>query len=114
VEIANVTDPAGGWAATWDTTETVDGYYFIRATAVDRAGNEGADTIVVRVDNAALPPKGDLDGDGEITAADAVIALAIAAGSRPFDALADVSGDGQVNSLDALMILRAAGGAVEL
>jgi|GEM_PF-5457109 len=114
VEIANVTDPAGGWAATWDTTETADGYYFIRATAVDRAGNEGTDTIVVRVDNAALPPKGDLNGDGETTAADAVIALAIAAGSHPFNALADVSGDGQVNSLDALMILQAAGGAVEL
>ncbi|MHC1574731.1 MAG: dockerin type I domain-containing protein [Candidatus Methanogasteraceae archaeon] len=114
VEIANVTDPAGGWAATWDTTDIADGYYFIRATAVDRAGNEGTDTMVVRVDNAALPPKGDLNGDGEITAADAVIALAIAAGSYPFDALADVSGDGQVTSLDALMILQAAGGAINI
>ncbi len=53
-----------------------------------------------------MPLKGDLNGDGEITAADAVIALAIAAGSHPFDALADMSGDGQVTSLDALMILK--------
>ena len=61
---------------------------------------------------------GDLNYDGEITPADAVIALAIAAGSHPCDAamlaVADVSGDGQVTSLDALMILKAAGGKIEL
>ena len=37
---------------------------------------------------------GDLNGDGKITAADALIALEIAAGSRPNDPTADVSGDG--------------------
>jgi len=42
--------------------------------------------------------------------ADAVIALQIAAGSRPYDSGWDVSGDGNVTSLDALMILQAAGG----
>jgi hypothetical protein len=52
--------------------------------------------------------------DGVVTAADAVIALEMASGSRPFDAAADVSGDGQVTSLDALMILQAAGGAIEI
>ena len=57
---------------------------------------------------------GDLNRDGEVTAADAVIALEIAAGSRPFDAAADVSGDGQVTSLDALMILQAATGQIEI
>ena len=58
--------------------------------------------------------KGDLNSDGEITTADAVIALEIAAGSRPCDAAtlaaADVSGDDHVTSLDALMILQAAAG----
>ena len=44
------------------------------------------------------------------TTADAVIALEIAVGSRPFDPCWDVSGDGRVTSLDALMILMAAGG----
>ena len=64
------------------------------------------------------PQKGDLNRDGKITTADAVIALQIAAGSRPCDAAmlaaADVSGDGCVTSLDALMILQAAAGAIEL
>ncbi|MHC1575102.1 MAG: S-layer protein domain-containing protein [Candidatus Methanogasteraceae archaeon] len=61
---------------------------------------------------------GDLDYDGEITSADAAIALRLAAGSRPCDsttlAVADVSGDDRVTSLDALMILRAAANAIEL
>jgi hypothetical protein len=55
---------------------------------------------------------GDLNGDGVVTAADAVIALEIAAGSRPFDSAADVDGDGMVTSLDALMILQAAVGGI--
>ena len=56
---------------------------------------------------------GDVNGDGEVSVADAVIALGIAVGSRPFDAetltAADVSGDGVVTSLDTLMILQMAG-----
>lgn len=50
------------------------------------------------------------DESPAFTTADAVIALQIAAGSRPFDSRWDVSGDGQVTSLDALMILQAAAG----
>ena len=57
---------------------------------------------------------GDVNGDGVVTAADAVIALEIAAGSRPFDSAADVDGDGVVTSLDALMILQAAAGQIEI
>ena len=57
---------------------------------------------------------GDLNGDGKITTADAVIALEIAAGSRPSDPAADVSGDGIVTSLDALMIVQAAAGGIEI
>ncbi|MCK5108881.1 MAG: dockerin type I repeat-containing protein, partial [Methanosarcinales archaeon] len=57
---------------------------------------------------------GDLNGDGKVTAADAVIALEIASGSRPFDAAADVSGDGVVTSLDALMIMQVAAGQIEI
>jgi len=63
--------------------------------------------------------KGDLNHDDHITFADAVIALAIAAGgSASCDpamlAAADVSGDNRVTSLDALMILQAATDAIEL
>jgi parallel beta-helix repeat protein len=48
------------------------------------------------------------------TTADAVIALQIAAGSRPPDLQWDVSGDKRVTSLDALMILQAAAGGIEI
>ena len=44
------------------------------------------------------------------TTTDAVIALRVAAGSRPSDPRWNVSRDGSVMSLDALMILQAAGG----
>ncbi|MEA3485084.1 MAG: dockerin type I domain-containing protein [Candidatus Aerophobetes bacterium] len=57
----------------------------------------------------ALP--GDLNGDGEITSADAVIALQMAVcGER--DSVADVNHDGSVTSLDALMIMQAAAGHI--
>ncbi|HIE32090.1 MAG TPA: hypothetical protein EYP67_06900, partial [Methanosarcinales archaeon] len=57
---------------------------------------------------------GDLNRDGRVTTADAVIALDIAAGSRECDPAADVDGDGEVTSLDALLILQAAAGNIEL
>jgi hypothetical protein len=52
-------------------------------------------------------PKGDLNGDNQVTPADAAIALRLAATSA-HDPAADVSGDGSVTSLDALMILQVA------
>nr|QNO46943.1 hypothetical protein CLAIAILK_00004 [Methanosarcinales archaeon ANME-2c ERB4] len=57
--------------------------------------------------------KGDLNGDGTLTPADAAIALRLAATGAHDDA-ADVSGDGGVTSLDALMILQAAANMIEL
>jgi len=57
--------------------------------------------------------KGDLNRDGEISPADAAIALQIAV-SGEWSADADVSGDGSVTSLDALMILQAAAHAIDL
>ena len=57
---------------------------------------------------------GDVNRDDVVTVADAVIALEIAAGSRPNDPAADVDGDGMVTSLDALMILQAAAGAINI
>ncbi|CAD6495170.1 MAG: hypothetical protein EMLJLAPB_01262 [Candidatus Argoarchaeum ethanivorans] len=66
--------------------------------------------------NVAYKPllqKGDLNGDGDLTPADAAIALQLAVTGAHDDA-ADVSGDGSVTSLDALMILQAAAGGVTL
>jgi len=56
------------------------------------------------------PQIGDLNGDDQITPADAAIALAIAA-TGAHNPAADMSGDGKVTSLDALMILQAAVGS---
>ena len=85
-----------------------------------------------RVANGTLPPrpfwtesflypaeewithqKGDLNDDGNVTAADAVIALELAASGR-WGPAADVNYDKQITALDALMILQAAGGTIEL
>jgi len=60
-----------------------------------------------------LSVKGDLNGDGTLTPADAAITLRLAATGAHDDA-ADVSGDGKTTSLDALMILQAAAEMVEL
>jgi parallel beta-helix repeat protein len=56
---------------------------------------------------------GDLNGDNQITPADAAIALQLAA-IGAHNPAADVSGDKHVTSLDALMILQAAAGNIEL
>jgi len=59
------------------------------------------------------PQKGDLNGNNEITPADAVIALTIAAsGGENYNA--DIDGDGKVTSLDGLMILQAAADNIEI
>ena len=58
-------------------------------------------------------PKGDLNGDDEVTRADAVIALRMAV-SGEYSEDADVSGDHRVTSLDALLILQAAASNIEL
>ncbi|HIE31585.1 MAG TPA: hypothetical protein EYP67_04270, partial [Methanosarcinales archaeon] len=55
----------------------------------------------------------DLNGDGKITLADAVIMLEIAARGE-WNAAADVSRDGRITSLDALMIAQAAAANLEL
>jgi hypothetical protein len=74
-----------------------------------------ANGVIVDGGGPSLPlsKKGDLNGDGILTPADAAIALRIAA-IGGWDADADVSGDGRVTSLDSLMILQAAADAIDL
>ena len=67
------------------------------------------DVVGVTIDTRM--PVGDVDRDGALTAADALIMLEIAAGSHECDSAADANGDGQITSCDALLILQAAGGA---
>ena len=63
--------------------------------------------------NEDMPQKGDLNSDGQVTAADAIIALRMAVSGGHSDD-ADTNRDGSVTSLDALMIVQAAGGAIEI
>ena len=93
------------------------GTYAVTLKVRDDGGSTGTKTIDVRY--GEQPTRGDVNADGEITPADAAIALAIAAsGSASWDAAilaaADVSGDGCVTSLDALTILQAAADAIIL
>jgi hypothetical protein len=78
-------------------------------TAQKSGHTTGSKTITV-----ASMVIGDLNRDGELTTADAAIALQMAVGARTPTTAADVSGDGMVTSLDALMILQAARGAITL
>jgi len=79
-------------------TDVADGSWYFHVRAEDNAGNwGGAEHYKVKI-------------GGEASTTDAVIALAIASGSREYDSRGDVSGDGRVTSLDALMILQVAGG----
>jgi outer membrane protein assembly factor BamB len=57
---------------------------------------------------------GDVNHDGSVTTADAVIALQMAVGAVPPNGEADMNHDGAVTSLDALMIMQAAAGAIAI
>ena len=57
--------------------------------------------------------EGDLNGDGQVTTADAIIALRMVVSGEHSDD-ADVSGDGRVTSVDALMIMQAVVGRIEI
>lgn len=73
-----------------------------------------SDSFLYPAAEPIIPQKGDLNGDGKITPADAVIVLRIAVGSSPYDEAADVNNDHKVTSLDALMVLQAAIGSIKL
>ena len=74
--------------------------------------NDGM-SVVYSPASVAETVHGDLNGDNQITPADAAIALQIAA-TGGWDPAADVDGDNRITSLDALMILQAATAAIEL
>jgi len=57
---------------------------------------------------------GDVNHDGSVTTADAVIALQMAVGAVSPNGEADVNHDGAVTSLDALMIMQAVAGAITI
>jgi len=87
-----------------DSEPLPDGDYAIGFIVEDISGNVASQYIEVVVESAVT---GDLNDDGDVTTADAMIALQLAV-SGGWDQSADVSGDKHVTSLDALMILQIA------
>ncbi|MEA1870243.1 MAG: dockerin type I repeat-containing protein [Euryarchaeota archaeon] len=74
------------------------------------SGPQSVSNFTIHIKTVNQPPatlREDLNHDGTITPADAVIALTIAAsGGGNYNA--DIDGDGKVTSLDGLLILQAA------
>nr|AAU82839.1 chitosanase-glucanase [uncultured archaeon GZfos1D1]QNO48786.1 hypothetical protein BEOMFINI_00025 [Methanosarcinales archaeon ANME-2c ERB4] len=121
-----ISDDCTNWTPVWNVTNGDGGTdilyvgcnsaRYVKMKGIERGTEWGYSLLEFKV--LFLVPTGDLNCDGEITPADAVIALQIAAGSRLCDdaalAAADVNDDGRVTSLDALMILQAAAHAIDL
>ena len=116
------TDSEGGkeWDKTFGGTDddyassvqqTSDGGYVL-AGYTKSYGAGGSDFWLIKLGTASQM-RGDLNGDNQITPADAAIALQLAA-TGGWDPAADVSGDNRITSLDALMILQAAADAITL
>lgn len=76
--------------------------------SLNLAINVVADVLHALYSEAFSEQRGDLNGDGWVTSADALIALRMAASSE-YSNDADMNKDGSVTSLDALMILQNAG-----
>ena len=107
LDVSDPTDPA--FAGGYDTP----GYAGRLVSVGDLLYVADDRLVILHIDKTDTSQKGDLNGDDQITTADAAIALRIAASGAHNDA-ADVSGDGCVTSLDALMILQAAAGGIAL
>ncbi len=104
----------------WDVGEgTLDGSPFDNGGTVSDPGehvlavvNGGKAVTLTFTINAAQQIKGDVDGDGEITVADALSVLRVAAKLAPSTpemlAVGDIDGDGEITVAGALSILRVA------
>lgn len=86
------------------------------SVVTDMAGNvEQKEPVVEKSLNVPII-KGDLNGDGEVTAQDASLVLQFVAGKLMFDetslAAADINNDGQVTAQDASLILQYVAGKI--
>lgn len=118
------TDTTSPYSYIWDTTTVANGVYSLTAKAYDAAGNSKVSTAVtVTVNNIAII-KGDVDGDGAITANDALIVLKAVADptllTSTVQTMGDVApvdpvtskpvGNGKIDINDVLILLRRAVG----
>ena len=100
-------DADGNYTASFTLTES--GNYTVIIHATDSKGNIASPKQCI-ITSTAL---GDANGDDELTSADAVLTLQLAA-SGQYNNAADVNRDGSVTSLDALMIMQACAGKMVL
>ena len=114
----------GPIAATWtpeEATATLNENDYAAGTAITEVGvytlvvTNGSKSVTVNftvIDTTPAVKPGDMDGDGEITVADALKTLRIAAHllepTQEDLAIGDVDGDGEITVADALKILRVA------
>lgn len=95
-------------------TEDLLGKYMIYSD--DQVFDCSKATLKFKVSTASTPSLGDVDGDGSINSADALLVLQHSVGSKTLTAeqkkRADVTRDGNINSQDALKILQHSVGAI--
>ena len=87
---------AAGASSPLTVTETV---------VMDNLGNARSIEVTEGTSTVETPAAGDGNGDGKITALDALIALRMSAGIAGVDLLMDVTGDGRVTPKDARQLL---------
>jgi len=74
-------------------------------------GAGGTQAFLVRIDDAAAHVPGDVNGDGSVTASDALAGLGAALGTQQcLPCVCDLNGDGNISATDALIILNLAVG----
>ena len=93
--------------------QTADSGYILAGYAESYSAGDYDFWLIKVAAEESTSKKGDLNGDNEVTQADAAIALQLAV-SGEWRADADISGDNHITSLDALMILQAAAGTISL
>ncbi len=91
-------------AGSWGKLKSGKGWISLNSCYVQRITSQATSSVI----------KGDLNGDGKVTAADARIALQIAAGLQKPTAeqlkAGDIDGNGKIGANDARAILRMAAG----
>ena len=115
-ETAYTAESYAPYAAALKEANAVKANTYSAQSVIDSAAQAVAEAAEGLVEGTEEPPvviiKGDMDGDGEITVADALKALRIAAKLvQPTDEdlqIGDIDGDGEITVADALKILRVA------
>jgi hypothetical protein len=104
--------PSGDYTALTSATQAAgQGTYYIHVQAKDSAGNE-SDVVTVSAILVSVV-KGDINGDGSVNAADAILVLQLMSGSKPAGISgvdADVNGDGKIGLQDVICILQKVAG----